>query len=70
MVAATVGLSIACFVAVIIATASGVRDFDGPPWPTILILPGIGLPLGLALMIVLIVISGIRRGRETRDASK
>lgn len=70
MVAAAIGLSVICFLAVIIATAVGVRDFGTPPWPTIITLPLIGLPLGLVLIIVLIIVSGVRRGREARDARK
>jgi hypothetical protein len=70
MIAAAIGLSILCFVVVIIATAAGLKNFGTPPWPTVIILPAIGLPIGLALMIALIIVSGLRRGREARDASK
>lgn len=72
MVAAAIGLSIVCFLAIILAPLAGVgsEQFSAPPWPTIYLLPVIGLPLGAALMVALIVISGIRRGRETRDARK
>jgi hypothetical protein len=68
MIASAIGLSILCFIIVIIATAAGIRDFGTPPWPTVIILPAIGLPIGLVLMIALIIISGLRRGREARDA--
>jgi hypothetical protein len=68
MIASAIGLSIICFIIVIIATAAGVRNFGTPPWPTVIILPAIGLPIGLVLVIVLIVVSGLRRGREARDA--
>ena len=70
MIAAAIGLSILCFVVVIIATAAGLKNFGTPPWPTVIILPAIGLPIGLALMIALIIISALRRGREARDAGK
>jgi hypothetical protein len=72
MVAAAIGLSIACFLALIIATGVGVgKDaFSQPPWPTVIVLPAIGLPLGAVLLVALIVISGIRRGREAKDAGK
>lgn len=70
MVASAIGLSIISFLAIIIATGAGLKDFGTPPWPTIVILPAIGLPIGLVLMIALIVVSGLRRGREARDASK
>lgn len=68
MVASAIGLSIISFLAVIIATAAGVKDFGTAPWPTVIVLPAIGLPIGLALMIALIIVSGLRRGREARDA--
>ena len=72
MVAAAIGLSIICFIALIVATGVGVgaETFSQPPWPTIIVLPAIGLPLGAALMIALIVISGVRRGREAKGARK
>ena len=70
MVASAVGLSIISFLAVIIGTAAGVTDFSVGVWPVAIVLPAIGLPLGLVLVIVLIIISGVRRGREARDASK
>lgn len=68
MVAAAIGLSIICFVAVIIGTAAGVRDFSGGVWPLAIVLPSIGLPLGLVLLIAVIVISGVRRSRAAKDA--
>ncbi|CAN5137224.1 hypothetical protein BH11ACT4_BH11ACT4_07980 [soil metagenome] len=70
MIASAIGLSIICFIVVIIATAAGLKNFGTPPWPTVIILPAIGLPIGLVLMIALIIISGLRRGREARDAGK
>jgi len=70
MVASAIGLSIFAFVAVIIAHFAGLSTpaFANPPWPTVIILPTIGLPIGLALLIALIVVSGVRRGREAKDA--
>ncbi|HOB58047.1 MAG TPA: hypothetical protein PK282_02805 [Rhodoglobus sp.] len=70
MVASAIGLSIIAFLAVIIGTATGVTDFSGGVWPVAIVLPAIGLPIGLVLMIALIIVSGLRRGREARDASK
>ena len=64
MVASAVGLSIIAFLAVIIGTASGVKNFGEGLWPVAILLPSIGLPLGLILMIILIITSGRRRGRE------
>ena len=68
MVASSIGLSIICFIAVIIGTAAGVRDFSTGIWPIAIVLPSIGLPIGLLLTVAVIVISGIRRGREAKDA--
>ena len=70
MVASAIGLSIIAFLAVIIGTATGVTDFSGGVWPVAIVLPAIGLPIGLVLMIALIIVSGLRRGREARDARK
>lgn len=70
MVASAVGLSIISFLAVIIGTAAGVTDFSVGVWPVAIVLPAIGLPLGLVLVIVLLIVSGVRRGREARDAGK
>ena len=72
MVASAVGLSIICFLAVIIGTGAGLEaaDFSAGPWPLIFVLPLIGLPIGLLLLLTLLLTSGIRRGRESRDASK
>ena len=70
MVASAIGLSIIAFLAVIIGTAVGVKDFSGGVWPVAIVLPAVGLPIGLVLMIALIIVSGLRRGREARDASK
>jgi magnesium-transporting ATPase (P-type) len=68
MVASAIGLSILSFLAVIIGTAAGVRDFGAGIWPLAIFLPMIGLPIGLLLIIALIIVSGIRRGREAKDA--
>ncbi len=70
MVAAAIGLSVVAFLAVIIGTGVGVTNFSSGVWPAVIVLPSIGLPIGLVLMIALLIISGLRRGRESRDASK
>lgn len=68
MIASAVGLSILSFLSIIIGTAVGVRNFGQGVWPVLIFLPQIGLPFGLILMVILIVKSGLRRGREARDA--
>jgi hypothetical protein len=70
MIAAIVGLSILAFLTVILATWAGLtaKDFAQGVWPAILNLPEIGLPIGLILIIVLLVVSMRRRAREAREA--
>lgn len=70
LVAAAVGVSILAFLAVIIGTAAGEREFGGGLWPAVIMTPLIGLPLGFVLLVVLLVISAVRRGRETKDARR
>ena len=70
MVAASIGLSIVAFLAIIIATAAGVTNFGEGIWPVIIVLPLVGLPIGLGFMIALFIVSAIRRGRESKDAAK
>jgi hypothetical protein len=67
-VAATIGLSVLAFLAVIVGTLLGVRDFGGGLWPTVIFLPLVGLPIGLILMIVLLVLNMRRRLRDARGS--
>lgn len=70
MVAGVVGLSILAFLAVILGTWLGAGangGFGHGVWPFVLALPWFGLPIGFALIIVLLVISGIGRSREARQ---
>jgi len=69
MVMACVGLSIAAFLAIIIGTffeAGTNNGFSQGIWPTIFILPVIGLPIAIVLMLVLLVLNAMRRSREAR----
>lgn len=70
MVASVIVLSLASFVALIAGTAAGMGpvDFATGIWPAVTILPLIGLPIGFVLIIVLLVVSVIRRGRAAKDA--
>jgi len=70
MVAAVVVLSILCFIALIAGTALGAGNNDGFSqglWPTVITLPLFGLPVGFVLIIVLMVLSGVRRSREAKE---
>lgn len=70
MVAGIVVLSLAAFVALIAGTGLGLErdDFAQGMWPTITILPLIGLPIGFVLIIALLIVSAVRRGRAAKDA--
>jgi len=70
MVAGVILVSLASFVALIIGTASGLErgDFTEGIWPIVTIMPLIGLPIGFVLIIVLLVVSAVRRGRAAKDA--
>ncbi|MFC5928322.1 multidrug ABC transporter ATPase [Cryobacterium melibiosiphilum] len=70
MVAGVVGLSILCFLALIIGTSLGAGDNDGFStglWPFVITVPNFGLPLGFLLIIGLLVTSAIRRSREAKE---
>ena len=69
LVASAIGLSLIAFLAVIIGGATN-ADYSQGVWPVVFILPGIGLPVGFILIIVLLVLSSVRRAREAKDASK
>ncbi|MBA4248144.1 MAG: hypothetical protein C0444_07610 [Microbacterium sp.] len=71
MVAAIILLSIGSLFAVLVGVNSGLAgdDFTQGVWPTVVILPLIGLPIGFVLIIVLLVVSAVRRGRAATDAS-
>lgn len=60
MVASAVGLSVAALIAVLIGSASN-ADFSEGLWPTVVVLPLVGFPIGVLLIIVFIVLSAIRR---------
>ncbi|WP_424937398.1 MULTISPECIES: hypothetical protein [Bacteria] len=60
--------SVLSFFAIIIGTAVGMRqsDFGGGLWPVIAAVPLWGLPIALAMIIALLVMSFVRRGRAAR----
>ena len=57
--------SILCFFAIIIGTAVGMRreDYGAGAWPFIAAIPYWGLPVAFVLIITLLVMSFIRKGR-------
>ena len=67
MAASSIGLAIIGIIALIIAGVARVNATEGI-WPTITVLPAIGLTLGVGFAIAFIVVSAIRRARESKDA--
>lgn len=72
MVIASIGLSILCFIAVMIGTATGAFNnpdaLSGGVWPVVIVLPLVGLPIGVVLIITLIVLNGARRRRAAQQS--
>lgn len=70
MVAAVIVVSLASFVAVLVAYGQDFtsEQFESGIWPMIVIMPLIGLPIGFVLIITLLVVSAVRRGRAAKDA--
>jgi hypothetical protein len=68
MLASAIGLSVLAIIAILAGTGLGVRDFDEGIWPVIIILPNIGFPIGIILLIVLVLVSARRKSRVARDA--
>lgn len=67
MVASAMGLAILAILSLLIANLAGVDTTQGI-WLTILVLPPIGLTLGVAFVIAFLVVSAVRRSRTARDA--
>ncbi|MET4157435.1 multidrug ABC transporter ATPase [Agromyces sp. PvR057] len=62
-------LSIAAFIAVLIATMAGVAENDGfsqGVWPVVIMLPWFGLPLAFLLLIALFIVHAVNRSRTAR----
>ena len=61
-------LSVICFFAIIIATAVGMQheDFGTGVWPVVAAIPQWGLPIAFVLIITLLIMSFVRKGRATK----
>jgi hypothetical protein len=69
MVASAIGLAVLAIIAIIIAGAAGVNTREGL-WLTVLVLPPVGLVLGVVFIITLVIVSAVRRTRTARNAGK
>jgi hypothetical protein len=67
MIAGVGGLSLLAIAAVLIASASQL-DLSGGVWPAVAVLPAIGLPIALVLIIVFAIVSIVRRRRLANDS--
>jgi ABC-type dipeptide/oligopeptide/nickel transport system permease component len=70
MIFGIVGLSVICFLAIIIGTAAGMQraDFASGIWPMVSVIPFVGLPLAMILLVALFLVVARRRGRAAKDA--
>nr|WP_201471436.1 multidrug ABC transporter ATPase [Microbacterium hydrocarbonoxydans] len=61
--------SIICFFAIIIGTAVGMQqqDFGSGVWPVVAAVPYWGLPAAFVMIIVLLSMSFVRKGRASRS---
>lgn len=73
MVAATIGISIVAFFAIIIGEAVGASNHGGFShgiWPVVFVLPLVGLPIGILLIMALLITNMVRRARAAKSATK
>ncbi|MET4638833.1 multidrug ABC transporter ATPase [Mycetocola sp. 2940] len=68
MLLALVALSVGSFIAIMVGTMQGMgsENFASGLWPVIVMIPYVGLPLSIVLLIVLMISSAVRRARESR----
>ncbi|MBY0688926.1 multidrug ABC transporter ATPase [Microbacterium marinilacus] len=61
-------LSVVCFFAIMISTATGMThaDYSDGVWPIVAAIPMFGLPIAFVLILVLLVMSFVRRGKPGR----
>ncbi|REJ05974.1 multidrug ABC transporter ATPase [Microbacterium bovistercoris] len=62
------GASVLCFFAIIIGTATGMKQeaFAQGAWPLIAGLPLYGLPIAFVMIIALLIMSMVRKGRAAK----
>jgi hypothetical protein len=66
MAATVVGLSILAMIAVFVAGLAKVNTGQGV-WVAVALLPLLGLPIGILLMIGAIIVNAVRRARSARS---
>lgn len=63
-----IAAAILCFIAIIIGTAAGVTDFGSGVWVVVSFVMYYGLPLGVVLFFILLVMNMTRRTRAAKQA--
>lgn len=60
--------SVVCFFVIIIANAAGTTaaQFGEGAWPVVSLVPMIGLPIGFLMMLALIIMTMVRKGRAAK----
>ena len=61
-------VSIVCVFAVILAKPLGIKDFSEGVWPLVVVLPLVALPIAFVMIIVLLIMSFVRRSRANKGA--
>ncbi|GGH43835.1 multidrug ABC transporter ATPase [Microbacterium album] len=62
-------LSVLCFFAIMIGRAMGMtstEDYEAGLWPIVSAIPLFGLPIAFVLILVLLIMSFVRRGKAAR----
>jgi hypothetical protein len=63
--AACIGLSVLCFIAIVVVTGVLRLPGSGAVWNIVVTLPLIGLPLGFLMFVGLLTINFVRRRRQS-----
>lgn len=69
MIASVGGLSLLAMIVVMVASMLGETEFGGA-WPIVRLLPTLGLPIALLLIIAFMIVFALRRRRIERDGSR
>ena len=71
MAAAVTGVALVALVALLAAAAAGMigTDFREGIWPVVGLLPLVGFPLAMMLILALLILATVRRARSTQSGS-
>lgn len=61
-------LSVICFFAVIVSRPLGITDLTTGLWPLAVVFPLIALPIAFLMIIAVLIMSFVRRGRANRGS--